>query len=77
MTKIPPTEFNEPYQARLKTIEAERRCVQERYEKDYERALVDLREEIKAKEGEEMEEEMKEDIRKWFFDGRHLINLRI
>ena len=44
--------------------------MQRRHEEDYQRALVDLKEELRTKEGEEIEEEMKEQIRKWFFEDR-------
>ncbi len=51
-------------------IEDERRAVQEKHQSEYERALVDLKDELRDKEGQEIEEDMKEQIRKWFFEDR-------
>ena len=68
--QIPPAEFPSPYADRLRSIESDRRRVQSEHHSAYERALVDLREELRERDGQEIEEEMKEQIRKWFFEDR-------
>lgn len=57
-------------QDRLKEIESERRKIQWRHQSDYEHALVSLKEDLRDKEGDEIEEEMKEEIREWFLTNR-------
>ena len=44
--------------------------VQARFEADYKEALVTVKEEMRESEGEEIEDEMQSEIRKWFFAER-------
>ena len=67
---IPPREFSKTYQIRLKEMEAQRREVQLKHEAEYEKALVELKDEIRDKEGDEIIETMKEDIRKWYMSEK-------
>ena len=46
-------------------MEAERRIVQAKHEVEYQKALVEIKDEIRDKEGDEIVEKMKEDIRNW------------
>lgn len=68
--QIPPTEYPHAYQDRLSEIASERRDLQDRHQREYEEALVSVKDELREKEGEEMEEEMKGQIREWFFSDR-------
>jgi hypothetical protein len=47
-------------------MEERRRQIQEDHELQYQKALVQIKEELREKEGDEMEETMKDDIRDWF-----------
>ena len=44
--------------------------MQARFEADYKEALVTVKEEMRESEGEEIEDEMQSEIRKWFFAER-------
>ena len=44
--------------------------MQARFEADYKEALVTVKEEMRESEGEEIEDEMQGEIRKWFFAER-------
>ena len=63
---MPPPEYPKTYQNRLKEIEEERRKVQIEHEKEYEKALVEVKDTIRDKESDELVEKMKEEIRGWF-----------
>ena len=47
-------------------MEERRRQVQEDHELEYQKALVEIKEDIREKEGDEMIETMKDEIRDWF-----------
>ena len=47
-------------------MEEERRKVQIEHEKEYEKALVEIKDDIREKESDEIVEKMKEEIRNWF-----------
>ena len=51
-------------------MEEQRREVQLKHEAEYEKALVELKDEIRDKEGDEIIENMKEDIRKWYMSEK-------
>ena len=51
-------------------MEEQRRKVQIDHEVEYQKALVGIKEEIREKEGDEIVEKMKEEIRKWFQDDK-------
>lgn len=51
-------------------IEERRRKVQEDHEREYEKALVQIKEDIRDKEGDEMIENMKDEIREWFINEK-------
>ena len=44
--------------------------MQAQFAADYKEALVTVKEEMRESEGEEIEDEMQSEIRKWFFAGR-------
>ncbi len=70
MFQIPPVEFTQEYQAKLREIEDSRKEIQEQHEQDFVKALVAVKEELHETEGQEIEEEMKEEVRNWFFSQR-------
>jgi hypothetical protein len=47
-------------------MEERRRQVQEEHEHLYEKALVEIKDDIREKDGDEMIENMKDEIRDWF-----------
>ena len=68
--QIPPLVFPTDYQDRLAEIEQERRAVQDQHQREYEEALVTLKDDLRDTEGDDIEEDLKDEIRKWFFTGR-------
>ena len=54
------------YQQKLEEINQFRRELQVEYQGEYERALVDVKEELIEKEGPDLTENMKDEIREWF-----------
>ena len=66
MLQIPPQEYPSVYQDKLEQMEERRRQIQEDHELDYQKALVQIKEELREKEGDEMVETMKDEIRDWF-----------
>lgn len=67
---MPPPEYSRTYQNRLKEMEEQRRKVQLEHEKEYERALVEVKDTIREKETDEIVEKMKEEIRNWFMEEK-------
>ncbi len=47
-------------------MEERRRQVQEDHEREYQKALVEIKDDIREKDGDEMIETMKDEIRDWF-----------
>ena len=64
--QMPPPEYPKHYQNKLEDMEVQRRKVQAKHEIEYQKALVEVKEEIREKEGDEIVENMKEEIRNWF-----------
>lgn len=54
------------YQDQLASIEEGRRKLQRENEDKFKTALVEVKEDLRLKEGEEIAEKLKNDIRDWF-----------
>ncbi|TRY75655.1 hypothetical protein TCAL_00505, partial [Tigriopus californicus] len=67
---IPPKHVSTKFQTRLKQWRATRRDIQQQYQQDFENALVSTKDKVWREEALDIEENMKDDIRKWFFNGR-------
>ena len=63
---MPPPDYSTVYQQKLEEINTFRRELQVEYQGEYERALVDVKEELIEKEGPDLTENMKDEIRDWF-----------
>ena len=63
---MPPPDYSTVYQQKLEEINQFRRELQVEYQGEYERALVDVKEELIEKEGPDLTENMKDEIRDWF-----------
>ena len=63
---MPPPDYSTVYQEKLEEINQFRRELQVEYQGEYERALVDVKEELIEKEGPDLTENMKDEIRDWF-----------
>ena len=63
---MPPPDYSTVYQQKLEEINQFRRELQVEYQAEYERALVDVKEELIEKEGPDLTENMKDEIRVWF-----------
>ena len=63
---MPPPDYSTVYQQKLEQINQFRRELQVEYQGEYERALVDVKEELIEKEGPDLTENMKDEIRDWF-----------
>ena len=69
---MPPPDYSTVYQQKLEEINQFRRELQVEYQGEYERALVDVKEELIEKEGPDLNENMKDEIRDWFNKERYL-----
>jgi len=67
---IPPPTYSKSYQNKLKEMEVSRRQVQIDNEVEYQKALVEIKDEIREKEGDEIVEKMKEECRDWFQEDK-------
>uniref|UniRef100_A0A4W5PMZ9 Uncharacterized protein n=1 Tax=Hucho hucho TaxID=62062 RepID=A0A4W5PMZ9_9TELE len=67
-----PPEQQRPSVAQLKAqqVEATRRLVQEENEAEYQRALVSIKESVRAVDGPDLRETLQEQIRQWFIECR-------
>ena len=63
---MPPPDYSTVYQEKLEEINQFRRELQVEYQAEYERALVDVKENLIEKEGPDLTENMKDEIRDWF-----------
>ena len=63
---MPPPDYSTVYQQKLEEINQFRRELQVEYQGEYERALVDVKEDLIEKEGPDLTENMKDEIREWF-----------
>ena len=63
---MPPPDYSTVYQEKLEEINQFRRELQVEYQGEYERALVEVKEELIEKEGPDLTENMKDEIREWF-----------
>ena len=68
--QIPPPEFPRTYQNQLEEMEDQRRKIQVDHEIEYQKALVEIKEEIREKEGDDIVEKMKQEIRDWFQEDK-------
>ena len=64
--QIPPNEYPHRYQDKLVQIEEDRRRLQRMNEDRYQKALVEVKNDLKEKEGDEIQEKLKQEIREWF-----------
>ena len=64
--QMPPPEYSTVFQCKLEEISALRRELQVEYRKEYEAALVDVKDALRETEGPELTEKMKDEIREWF-----------
>ena len=51
-------------------MEDQRRKIQVDHEIEYQKALVEIKEEIREKEGDDIVEKMKQEIRDWFQEDK-------
>ena len=65
-SKMPPPEYSSVFQQKLEEISAFRRELQVEYQGEYERALVEVKDELRETEGPDLTEGMKDQIRTWF-----------
>ena len=63
---MPPPDYSTEFQQKLEEINQFRRELQVEYQGEYERALVEVKEELIEKEGPDLTENMKDEIRDWF-----------
>ena len=63
---MPPPDYSTTFQLKLDEISTFRRELQVEYHAEYERALVDVKEDLMEKDGPELTENMKDEIRGWF-----------
>ena len=63
---MPPPDYSTEFQQKLEEINQFRRELQVEYQAEYERALVDVKENLIEKEGPDLTEDMKDEIRDWF-----------
>ena len=63
---MPPPDYSTVYQQKLEEINQFRRELQVEYQAEYERALVEVKEDLTEKEGPDLTENMKDEIREWF-----------
>ena len=63
---MPPPDYSTVYQHKLEEINQFRRELQVEYQAEYERSLVDVKEDLIEKEGPDLTENMKDEIREWF-----------
>ena len=63
---MPPPDYSTVYQHKLEEINQFRRELQVEYQAEYERALVDVKDDLIEKEGPDLTENMKDEIREWF-----------
>lgn len=63
---MPPPDYSTEFQQKLEEINQFRRELQVEYQAEYERALVDVKENLIEKEGPDLTENMKDEIRDWF-----------
>ena len=63
---MPPPEYSTVFQQKLEEISQFRRELQVEYQAEYERALVEVKDELKETEGPDLTEGMKDEIREWF-----------
>ena len=64
--QMPPPDYSTVYQQKLEEINQFRRELQVEYQAEYERALVEVKEDLTEKEGPDLTENMKDEIRDWF-----------
>ena len=63
---MPPPDYSTAFQLKLDQISHFRRELQVEYHAEYERALVEVKDDLMEKEGPELTETMKDEIRDWF-----------
>ncbi len=71
--QIPPPQPSNPKHeaaALAAAVEVERRVTQDTHEREYQQALVTIKEKIREIEGPDMKETMMDQIRQWFIECR-------
>uniref|UniRef100_A0A8C6XWK3 IQ motif containing with AAA domain 1 n=1 Tax=Naja naja TaxID=35670 RepID=A0A8C6XWK3_NAJNA len=71
---IPPPHFQRPSASLLRAQKVDTlRCeIQEKYESDFQKALVSIKERVKEIEGPDIKETLQDQIRQWFIECRHI-----
>ncbi|KAM3853527.1 dynein regulatory complex protein 11 isoform 3-T3 [Vipera latastei] len=71
---IPPSHFQRPSASLLRAQKVDTlRCeIQEKYESDFQKALVSIKERVKEIEGPDIKETLQDQIRQWFIECRHI-----
>ena len=73
---MPPPDYSTAFQLKLDQISHFRRELQVEYHAEYERALVEVKDDLMEKEGPELTETMKDEIRDWFNKEKYVIKLQ-
>ena len=71
--QVPPPGPNNPKhtpQSMAASTESNRRVTQEIHEKEYQQALITIKDKIRDSEGPDMKETMMDQIRQWFIECR-------
>lgn len=56
-------------------VEHLRRTTQDEHEREYQQALITIKDKIRESEGPDMKENMQEQIRQWFIECRYMLCL--
>uniref|UniRef100_UPI00398F25C7 dynein regulatory complex protein 11-like n=1 Tax=Pristiophorus japonicus TaxID=55135 RepID=UPI00398F25C7 len=69
----PPPNFQKPSPAQLQAqkIALQRNMVQEAHEVEYQQALITIKEQVRAVEGQDIQETLQDQIRQWFVECRN------
>ena len=70
---MPPPDYSTAFQLKLDQISHFRRELQVEYHAEYERSLVEVKDDLMEKEGPELTETMKDEIRDWFNKEKYVI----
>ena len=69
---MPPPDYSTSFQVKLDEISHFRRELQVEYQAEYQRALVEVKDDLMEKEGPELTENMKDEIREWFNKEKYI-----
>ena len=71
MLQVPPERPSpSPAEQCAHQVEAARRAVQEQHEAEYQRAVISIKESVRAVEGPDIRETLQEQIRQWLIECR-------